>query len=1156
MKNKLKSALCFLLACLMAAPGVYATEEDNTLAYAEFTGKNPQTSNMSVFMENANPVVGEREGRKGWYLANDQDDLYYYEFNAPEATINIDLDNAFAYKLEDGSTYEIEVDYYDEGQAVFSLVYSAQDRSNRYAGMQKTEGSGAKGVFNNTIKAWRTKTFLIQDAKFDNSLYGQDFKISASILNQNHDIKEGQDSGFGRTYSKFYPNRQARVSTHDDILIGAIRVKKLDKINPFSGKITTEVYGNNYFDDEPIKMDIELQNKTDKPYELNARYYAVNDDGILVSEMTDTVSIGANELKNFSVVQKDMPYGVFRYHAEFSADDNIYYKLETDVARIREPKVPNPTVGTNIHTEQANVMPVDFEETLILAKRAGFKSLREASRWPEHEVTPGQYEMRNTTANTIRLFKELGLVEHGMDYMPVTFVNNTLYADGPEDILTPEYQEAYYNYMVWFTQQFKDVSVAIEQQNEINHIYPTVTGEQYGKLMEVMYKAVKSVDPDMKVIGVDTGLLDLATVRRFFEGGSLDYMDVVSWHPYSWSKSVEQGSQFTGAKPVQELMEEFGGGHKEKWVTETGWYIGFRNPTTLEDKAFYYPRSILLNDALKVYEMIHYYEFLDGGEQPNYGETGYGIIKSLWGETPYAAHPAYVSTACVNWLMQNSEFDTTINGEPSLTDQNYIYRWKRDNSDGRGKHMLALWTCNDPVEYGLKLNKDEVLAIDLYGNESTLKAVDGVFNFVLNDRPTYLIGDFDYMEAATPTVKVSNLNPKGTANDTIVLEVSGKGLENAKIVQKNADFSVVENEGFKDGKLKYVVSTPDRRFFNKRIKFDVVDSDNKLILSSVAKVSNEKTVTIKEEHRMSDINSTNRWEMELSVTNNMNKGPIDGTITINAPSEIAKYISAIPFKNLAPQETFKYKMFMPEIITKEMRPYNIDVTLNTGEKLNDSHTLFFTSVPYAYNKPTIDAVISSGEYRTDTWFPIIGDENVKLLTETEGYNGDLDLSGKATAMYDEENIYFIIEIEDDVFVQNNTGEQIWNGDSIQIGLADETVQSASAYAELTVALTPEGPQMYRHLSNNADNPTGLVENCEIQIVRSGTKTYYELRIPWSEALLKPELVKPGYVPKFAFLINDDDGYGRNKFMEYSQVLGAIGTDKNVGYFSDMHLADK
>lgn len=81
-------------------------------------------------------------------------------------------------------------------------------------------------------------------------------------------------------------------------------------------------------------------------------------------------------------------------------------------------------------------------------------------------------------------------------------------------------------------------------------------------------------------------------------------------------------------------------------------------------------------------------------------------------------------------------------------------------------------------------------------------------------------------------------------------------------------------------------------------------------------------------------------------------------------------------------------------------------------------------------------------------------------------------------------------------------------------------------------------------------------NCEMQIVRDEHKTYYELAIPWSEVLTNPENAGPGYQPRFAFLINDDDGAGRNAYMEYSQVLGAIGTHKNVAFFSDMYLAEK
>lgn len=1151
MNKILKSAVTFLLTGMMTIPQIsFADSDDKSLAYAEFISSGAKTSNMNVHMGNDTPVLAEREGRCGWVLSNHQNDISFYEYNAPEATINVDLGKGFAYDEPYGSTYEVEVDYYDEKCAVFSLVYSAQDRSNRYAGCQYTEGMGAKSEINTGIKAWRTRKFLLQDAKFDDSLNGVDIMISANIMNLNHGITNDTDSGYGRNYSNYEINRKSRVSTVDDILIGAIRVKKLDTVNPLDVKITSENYGNNFFEDEPVKLDFSVENKTDKAYELKVDYYAINDDGIKAADMQGSLSIGAYETKTYSIVQEDLPYGLFKYYASFSAE-GISNVTSTEIARIREAETANPRAGINVHFEGLDEYPGSVEATVTLAKKAGFASLRDASNWGSSEVNAGQFKLKPTTKEAIDFCKKVGI-----EYMPVLLMYNTAYITKSSDIMTEKFQTAFYRYVVWLTQQFKGVTSAIEQQNEINHIFPNITGEEYAKLMEIMYKAVKSVDPEIKVVGVDTGLLDLALVRRFFEGGSLDYMDAVSWHPYDWARSFEQGNQMTGAPSVQALMEEFGGGNKEKWVTETGWHRGLGNRITEEDVGYYLPRALMMNDALKVYEMVHFYEFLNGGIQPSYGECFYGIVKSVWDDVPFAALPSYVACANANKLLGGAEFDTTINGAPGRTDEIYVYRWKRNNADGKGKHLLALWTCNDREKYGLKLNKDEVTYIDHYGNEGTMKAVDGVFNFALNDRPVYLIGDFDYMEKAEPTIGIDSLISSATVNDTIRIEMTCPSIDGAKLVPKNADFEVVENTGFVNGKATYVLSTPDKRYFNKKIKFDVETADGKLLYAGTVKINNEETITVKETHTMNDKSSLNRWQMEISVTNNMNSAPVNGIIKINAPSDITKYVRELRLENLAPKKTHVYKMFMPELVSKNMRRFDIEVRLDTGEILRDAHTMFFTIAPYAHKKPVIDGRLGSGEWSSDTWFSINGRENVQLLTDSASYMGDADLSGKATAMYDEENVYFFIEIEDDVFVQKYTGEQIWNGDSIQIGLSDETVQNSGTYTELTVALTSEGPQMYRHLTNSSANPTGLMKNAEMQIIRDGTKIYYELAIPWSEVLQKPDRVKVGYVPKFAFLINDDDGFGRNKYMEYSQTLGAIGTYKNVGFFSDMNLADK
>ena len=92
---------------------------------------------MKVAMASGNVKTAECEGRVGWALSKNSE---------AEATIKVDLNSSFAYKVSDGSVFEIEVDYYDAGAAVFSLVDSAQDRPNRWAGMRENFMSVAKAA--------------------------------------------------------------------------------------------------------------------------------------------------------------------------------------------------------------------------------------------------------------------------------------------------------------------------------------------------------------------------------------------------------------------------------------------------------------------------------------------------------------------------------------------------------------------------------------------------------------------------------------------------------------------------------------------------------------------------------------------------------------------------------------------------------------------------------------------------------------------------------------------------------------------------------------------------------------------------------------------------------------------------------------------------
>ena len=1145
MNRAVKRAIGTLAAFFVAFPANAAFADGNAdLAYANFVSAFAEKSNMKVEIGNGSaPRIVEREGRYGWALGA----------NEATASICCNLDSSFAYNVSDGSIFEVEVDYYDADKGVFSLVYAAQDRPNRWAGMQMTEGRGAKKTLNTTIKAWRTKTFYLYDAKFDDSFDGCDFKISSNILDGNHDITSNTETGFGTKYAAFYPNRYGRISTVDDIVIGAVRVKKRTEKNPLAMKIRTENYGNIFFDDEEIKIQTDVTNRFDAPYRMDARYFITDEYGNETTVYTGTLDIAPNESKTDAVVLRGVPYGCFTLTALYTAD-GIRAQAVTEVSRCREATIANPRAGTNVHLEGSDRYKNDMEATIVLAKKAGYASLRDSIRWPEMEKSKGALKLSPPVAKEIELCRQ-----YGMDLMATDNSQNPDVYEDSAPLRGEEATAAYRKYREWMATELAGVSEALEAHNEYNLHFPTSTPADYVHMMKNLYESTKKANPNMKVLGIDTAGLDTGLMRRYFEAGALDYMDAVSYHPYDHAVSFEDGFQMLGAPAVRKLMEEFGGGDKEIWVTETGWHEGLNNRITSDDKAYYLARALLQNAALKVFDRIYFYEFVDSGIEPSYGESSYGTLNSVYSDVPYGAQPAYIAAANVNWLLGDTAFDTAINGEPTLNEDAYVYRFKRGNADGKGSQMVALWTKLDTMEYGLDLGVDKATMIDFFGNERTLYAVDGKFSFCLTDRPVYLIGDFPEFRSCEPPIKLSRLSANATVSDAVSIDIAAADAEPLTITPVNPlIFSVTENAGFTDGKAHYTVKTPDVPFFNKSILFEMGDGEN-LYYTGKVKVSNTDVLTITERHELCDKNSLNRWKITLDVTNNKNVDAVNAAISINKPDLLAKYRSSISITGLQPGETRSYVMFLPEIVSKEMRAFDIDVKIEGRDAYKLAHNMFFTTVPYAHTKPKIDGVLSPGEYNNDTWFDIKAGENkenYQPLTETVRHLGDNDLSGKATISYDEDNLYFFIEITDDVFVNNHVGDRIWDGDGIQIGIADEGTAASGSYCELTVALTKEGPQMYRHLSNNSKNPVGFVENCELQIVRNENKTYYEIAVPWSETLTKPEAAIAGYQPRFAFLINEDDGQGRNSYMEYSQVLGAIGTHKNVAYFSDMYLAEK
>ncbi|MFC3747752.1 alpha/beta hydrolase fold domain-containing protein [Paenibacillus sp. GCM10012306] len=170
------------------------------------------------------------------------------------------------------------------------------------------------------------------------------------------------------------------------------------------------------------------------------------------------------------------------------------------------------------------------------------------------------------------------------------------------------------------------------------------------------------------------------------------------------------------------------------------------------------------------------------------------------------------------------------------------------------------------------------------------------------------------------------------------------------------------------------------------------------------------------------------------------------------------------------------------------------------------------------------------------------------------WKGEQDLSANGQLSWDANNLYLGVEVTDDKHVQTASGDAIWSGDSIQIGIGiakpDGTVPSE--YHELGAARGDDGTLYKWRWIAPSGFSVGDAIDLKYVIKREDSKTTYEMAIPWEELSRDTALVKKGLKLKFSILVNDNDGDGRRGWVEYNS---GIGTAKDIDAFGDLYLTE-
>ncbi len=1102
---------------IAAIPSGFAKEAGADYAEIIFD-KQVKMTNVTGWQvgETLNYSFAERDGKTGLLRTPEGKNFF----------ICVGVDDNVLYS-EEGTSVKVTVEYYDEGNGMFTLRYDSVERG-RWAAPADT-------VYMTDAKEWKTHTFYMDDCMLKNNLmYYMDMELG---LWQ-------EDMG----------------TSKGPVVIRSIKIEECFPQHPLVISADTGYAGNILGKNDSGVFDIVFNNISDTKIDADVKYSVRNSQNIVISSGEGEILVESGESARLNIDSKIEKYDLYEIDVEFTADIEIDGAVQNisdkktillSKALTTEPDEPkNDYVYVSTHFDK-----YDQEKSFEVVSRAGLAGIRDEMYWHNVEATKGVYKL-----NDLQNARVASLSENNLDMLQILAYSNPLYiTDRPYSIITAPFHdaeiEAFANYAGFMARELKGKVNKFEIWNEWN--IKNFNAEQrdagvYTKLLKACYEAIKKENPDALVYAIGSAGADADMLKQVLEAGGYDYMDGVSIHPYDWQGTYRHEVQINAVSKIHDLLIEYGG-DKPVIYSEMGWTsadcttgVGRKN------QAIYAVQVVFIAKAHNLADEIYWYDLQDDGAMNESQEHKFGLTEYEFGDDPLAAKESFLAVAAMNRFMAGkTEHISSIEKDDLQTAVHFFDK-------GDGTNFGVLWTTKTEGDsIALNLGCQSIEVFDYYGNKiDTLASGDGIYNFTLAEEPVYIKGSFTKYEEAAKTITQSASIITAVQNDEFSIELNdvSKGNYEVLIDVNPEHFTVLENEGMKDGyaKIRLAVSEKAYGYYPTTIR---LKNENGTIYVTNCAIDIGSPIGITVSTRQFDDKNANRWQMEVSVENFTNSIPLSGVCRITAPSDIAEFVKEVSFSGIEPKSTKKLYLNLPEMIKKRTKDVSGEVELDYGFKTEFSQTIDFTAASYAESKPVIDGVMSEGEW-IGNWMS--ADEYENMFFISSDYKNqwrdkeNLSITG-SKMMWDEENFYFAAIVRDDIHVQDNTAQNLWMGDSIQFGIEDKNKSVVAAtntmFTEIGMALLPEGAKIYRY-SSLYNKPAGVLENCEISVKRVGNDTIYEAKIPWDEIFYDDYDMNTSKVLGFAMLANDNDSNYRYGLIEYNSGIGEV---KDALQFGRMEL---
>lgn len=1083
---------------------------ENQEVYLLF-GKNPKFINAKAFMGDDPTVhIDYRNNIDGWLCIPALEKSARY--------INIDIDDRLFYDVRDGENFEVTVEYFDEGNGSFTMLYSSTtEKETNYV---EFKGSNT----------WKKHTFILQDAAFKNTIDGKaDIRLA------------------------IWSNTMKYSFT--DVLFRSVTVRKLDTKSVFTINPSTEKLGNVFFAGEPIQFTYEIVVKNEYASSkyvfagipITAKYTAINYDGEETWSETETFIMNNENKVVKSIEIPSLAYNLYKLRIELMNEEyKIYSCREQEFSYVfRNPQAPlNYTTGVTAVT-YVN----DYQALNEMISKSGFGYVRWNQQFP--------YTMPHNNRTIIASYHNVlrDMCDNGIKALGFLFSTPSQYPiiEGEHWPQSDASRKKFGEFAEFMASRYKGIVNEFEFWNEWN-----LEGSQFNRLrlsvkdyflaLKEVYNGVKRGNPAALVAGAATSGDALEWNTELIKLGGGNYMDILTVHPYRWSTDPITGTMYERLKALRDMLDEHGHQDVDIWVSEVG-YSNNYNGITDKTQGYYLAQVCTMFQREQIVGVTIIYKFISDGIVRSEREDNFGLIKAAQNpDVPYAGKIALLCMSTYNALLADAVCTDYI----EKNEDTRLYRFSRryDNKD-----VAVLFSRKDSEFVALDLGCETVNVYDEYGNKSVLSSINGIFHLTVDARPVYLEGNFNKFRLSEPAIKIEQTLFDVIDNDLVALNIQKEtNLDlHAKVtLPYKSAMEVVSVDDFTGSQGRIQIRTRREEYGIEKVNLVLSDGQN-IYFNDDITFRHKQPVEIFIERNL-DMNGN--WNISAELTNNSSWQEVEGKLTLGLPEDIFGTIDVAQNVFLKPGEVKTVKLNVPKYNKRE----SIDIRLNfESDRYGSIHqkvSLVQEGLLYAYSKPVLDGIIHDEEWNDGYSVVLSGDKYVtETLVPNTPYLGSEDLSAKVWTLWDEENLYIAVQVVDDIHDNNHditeTSSNLWRGDSVQVAVIYDPRDQypKDTFNEYTFALTDKGLKMYQ---DKTIFEKSKIDGCEYGIVRNeeNKTTTYEIKLPWNVVLEDGVKIGASKEIKLSVAVNDSDNYGRKAFAHWGD---GIVTSKNSSLFNKVFI---